>query len=130
MDAAAADPPPAKAPSPATPSSRVRTMDLNIDALELVFKRVDSPVSLIRAAAVCKRWRHAIADPAFLRLFRSLHRPSLPAPTTTRNKQTVASGRFSSPHRRPWTPATSPSISSPGAAPSLGPSWTAAAASS
>ncbi|TVU49448.1 hypothetical protein EJB05_00761 [Eragrostis curvula] len=75
MDAAAADPPPAKAPSPATPSSRVRAMDLNIDALELVFKRVDSPVSLIRAAAVCKRWRHAIADPAFLRLFRSLHPP-------------------------------------------------------
>ncbi|CAN6356710.1 unnamed protein product [Urochloa humidicola] len=45
------------------------------DALDLVLERVDSHVSLIRAAAVCRRWRRAIADAAFLRRYRSLHAP-------------------------------------------------------
>ncbi|CAL4898319.1 unnamed protein product [Urochloa decumbens] len=45
------------------------------DALVLVLERVDSHVSLIRAAAVCKRWHSAIADAAFLRRYRSLHAP-------------------------------------------------------
>ncbi|CAN6334664.1 unnamed protein product, partial [Urochloa humidicola] len=45
------------------------------DALGLVLERVGSHVSLIRAAAVCKRWRRAIADAAFLRRFHSLHAP-------------------------------------------------------
>ncbi|CAN6329594.1 unnamed protein product [Urochloa humidicola] len=46
---------------------------MNDDALLLVLERVDSHVSLIRAAAVCRRWRRAIADVAFLRCYRSLH---------------------------------------------------------
>ncbi|CAL4898287.1 unnamed protein product [Urochloa decumbens] len=45
------------------------------DALGLVLERVGSHVSLIRAAAVCRRWRRAVADAAFLRRFRSLHAP-------------------------------------------------------
>ncbi|CAN6334661.1 unnamed protein product [Urochloa humidicola] len=47
------------------------------DALGLVLERVNSQVSLIRAAAVCRRWRHAIADGAFLRRYRSLHAPAV-----------------------------------------------------
>ncbi|CAN6361557.1 unnamed protein product [Urochloa humidicola] len=47
------------------------------DVLRLVLERVDSHVSLIRAAAVCKRWRRAIADAAFLRRYRSLHAPAV-----------------------------------------------------
>ncbi|CAN6251049.1 unnamed protein product [Urochloa humidicola] len=47
------------------------------DVLGLVLERVDSQVSLIRAAAVCRRWRRAIADASFLRRFRSLHAPAL-----------------------------------------------------
>ncbi|CAN6329601.1 unnamed protein product [Urochloa humidicola] len=48
---------------------------LNDDALGLVLQRVDSHVSLIRAAVVCRRWRRAIADAAFLRRYRSLRAP-------------------------------------------------------
>ncbi|CAL4898289.1 unnamed protein product [Urochloa decumbens] len=48
---------------------------MNDDALRLVLERVDSHVSLIRAAAVCRQWRRAVADAAFLRRFRSLHAP-------------------------------------------------------
>ncbi|CAN6356714.1 unnamed protein product [Urochloa humidicola] len=47
------------------------------DVLRLILERVDSHVSLIRAAAVCKRWRRAIADAAFLRRYRSLHAPAV-----------------------------------------------------
>ncbi|CAL4897581.1 unnamed protein product [Urochloa decumbens] len=47
------------------------------DVLRLVLERVDSRVSLIRAAAVCRRWRRAIADAAFLRRYRSLHGPAV-----------------------------------------------------
>nr|TKW29255.1 hypothetical protein SEVIR_3G384100v2 [Setaria viridis] len=42
-------------------------MDVSDDVLGLVLERVGSHVSLIRAAAVCRRWRRAIADAAFLR---------------------------------------------------------------
>ncbi|CAN6348216.1 unnamed protein product [Urochloa humidicola] len=48
---------------------------MNDDALGLVLERVDSHVSLVRAAAVCRRWRRAVADAAFLRRYRSLHAP-------------------------------------------------------
>ncbi|CAL4898292.1 unnamed protein product [Urochloa decumbens] len=48
-------------------------MDVSDDVLGIVLERVDSHVSLIRAAAVCKRWRRAIADASFLRRYRSLH---------------------------------------------------------
>ncbi|CAL5020792.1 unnamed protein product [Urochloa decumbens] len=47
------------------------------DILGLVLERVDSHVSLIRAAAVCRRWRRAIADASFLRRYRSLHAPAV-----------------------------------------------------
>ncbi|CAL4898312.1 unnamed protein product [Urochloa decumbens] len=47
------------------------------DVLRLVVERVDSQVSLIRAAAVCRRWRRAIADAVFLRRYRSLHAPAI-----------------------------------------------------
>ncbi|CAL4905617.1 unnamed protein product [Urochloa decumbens] len=47
------------------------------DVLGLVLERVDSHVSLIRAAAVCRRWRRAVADAGFLRRFRSLHAPAV-----------------------------------------------------
>ncbi|CAM0148402.1 unnamed protein product [Urochloa decumbens] len=50
-------------------------MDVNDDILGPVLERVDSHVSLILAAAVCRRWRRAIADAAFLRRFRSLRAP-------------------------------------------------------
>ncbi|CAN6361565.1 unnamed protein product [Urochloa humidicola] len=47
------------------------------DALGLILERVDSHVSLIRAAAVCRRWRRAIADAGFLSRYRSLHAPTV-----------------------------------------------------
>ncbi|CAN6329600.1 unnamed protein product [Urochloa humidicola] len=47
------------------------------DILGLVLERVDSHVSLISAAAMCRRWRSAIADAAFLRHFRSLRAPPI-----------------------------------------------------
>ncbi|CAN6361559.1 unnamed protein product [Urochloa humidicola] len=50
---------------------------MNDDALRLVLELVESHVSLIRAAAVCKWWRRAIADAAFLRRYRSLHAPTV-----------------------------------------------------
>ncbi|CAL4891390.1 unnamed protein product [Urochloa decumbens] len=50
---------------------------MNDDALVLVLERVDSHVSLIRAAAVCRRWRRAITDAAFLRRYRSHHAPAV-----------------------------------------------------
>ncbi|CAL4891388.1 unnamed protein product [Urochloa decumbens] len=48
---------------------------MNEDALSLILERVESHVSLVRAAAVCRRWRRAVADAAFLRRYRSLHAP-------------------------------------------------------
>uniref|UniRef100_J3LPB3 F-box domain-containing protein n=1 Tax=Oryza brachyantha TaxID=4533 RepID=J3LPB3_ORYBR len=45
------------------------------DVLELIFLRLDSPVTLVRAPSACKRWCSAAADAIFLRRFRSLHRP-------------------------------------------------------
>ncbi|CAN6338735.1 unnamed protein product [Urochloa humidicola] len=50
---------------------------INDDALGLILERVRSHVSLIRAAAVCRRWRRAVADAGFLRRFRSLHAPGV-----------------------------------------------------
>ncbi|KAL6847005.1 hypothetical protein ACP4OV_022858 [Aristida adscensionis] len=57
----------------ATPTS---IRDLSDDLLELVLLRTASPVSLVRAAAVCKPWRRVIAGGGgFLRRFRSLRGP-------------------------------------------------------
>ncbi|BAS84471.1 uncharacterized protein [Oryza sativa Japonica Group] len=50
------------------------------DLLDSILLRLDSPVCLIRAASVCKRWRRVVAadDAAgFLRRIRSLHRPTV-----------------------------------------------------
>uniref|UniRef100_A0A0D9VUN8 F-box domain-containing protein n=1 Tax=Leersia perrieri TaxID=77586 RepID=A0A0D9VUN8_9ORYZ len=53
---------------------------LNDDLLELILLRLDSPICLVGAAAVCKRWRRVIAGDggAFLRRIRSLQRPPNP----------------------------------------------------
>ncbi|OEL16969.1 hypothetical protein BAE44_0022013 [Dichanthelium oligosanthes] len=51
-------------------------MDVD-DILCLILERIDSHVSLIRAASTCKRWRRIIADPVFLRRYRSLHAPAV-----------------------------------------------------
>lgn len=52
-------------------------MDLDNIQLGLVLERVDSQASLIRAASTCKRWRRFIANPVFLRRFRSRHPPTV-----------------------------------------------------
>ncbi|CAO2175693.1 unnamed protein product [Urochloa humidicola] len=39
--------------------------------------RPPPPVTVARSAAVCRRWRRVASSPAFLRLFRRLHPPSL-----------------------------------------------------
>ncbi|CAL5088880.1 unnamed protein product [Urochloa decumbens] len=44
------------------------------DMLELILLNVDSQVSLLRAAATCKRWRRIVADEVFLSRFGSLHK--------------------------------------------------------
>ncbi|PNT64392.1 hypothetical protein BRADI_4g28081v3, partial [Brachypodium distachyon] len=49
--------------------------DIPEHLFELVLLRLDSSLWLIRAAAVCLRWRRAGADAGFLRLFRTLHPP-------------------------------------------------------
>uniref|UniRef100_A0A0E0D1I4 F-box domain-containing protein n=1 Tax=Oryza meridionalis TaxID=40149 RepID=A0A0E0D1I4_9ORYZ len=41
--------------------------------LQVILLRLDSSVSLLRAAAACTRWRRVVADAGFLRSFRSLH---------------------------------------------------------
>ncbi|CAN6361568.1 unnamed protein product [Urochloa humidicola] len=47
------------------------------DALGIVLERVESHVSLILAAAVCRRWRRIISDAGFVRRYRSLHAPAV-----------------------------------------------------
>ncbi|CAO1939538.1 unnamed protein product [Urochloa humidicola] len=58
-------------------SARAAMDVMDDDALGLVLERVDSHVSLIGAAAVCRQWRRAIADAAFLRRYRSIHAPAV-----------------------------------------------------
>ncbi|CAN6204162.1 unnamed protein product [Urochloa humidicola] len=45
-----------------------------IDMLEFILLRLDSQVSLLRAASTCKQWRRIIAGDVFLRRFGSLHK--------------------------------------------------------
>ncbi|GJN03167.1 hypothetical protein PR202_ga20577 [Eleusine coracana subsp. coracana] len=47
------------------------------DLLAEILLRVDSPTSLVRAAAACKRWLRLASGRAFLRLFRARHPPGL-----------------------------------------------------
>jgi hypothetical protein len=49
-------------------------MDVD-DTVVLILERINSLVSLIRAASTCRRWRRVMADAGFLRRFRSLHGP-------------------------------------------------------
>ncbi|XP_037416835.1 uncharacterized protein LOC119279844 [Triticum dicoccoides] len=53
--------------------------DVPDELLELVFLRLFCPLSLVRAACACKRWRRIIADGAFLGCLRSLRAPPLVA---------------------------------------------------
>ncbi|CAM0885700.1 unnamed protein product [Alopecurus aequalis] len=47
------------------------------DLLAEIVVRVGCPISLVRAAVVCKRWLTLASDRAFLRRFRKLHPPRL-----------------------------------------------------
>ncbi|CAO1939555.1 unnamed protein product [Urochloa humidicola] len=57
----------------------IRVLDVNDDILLLILQKIDSPVSLVRAASTCKRWHAIIADAGFLRRFRSVHASPLVA---------------------------------------------------
>ncbi|KAF0929297.1 hypothetical protein E2562_019880 [Oryza meyeriana var. granulata] len=49
-------------------------MPLGDDVLHEILLRVPPlPTTLIRAAAVCRRWRHIVAEPGFLRRYRAHH---------------------------------------------------------
>ncbi|KAL6657870.1 hypothetical protein ACP70R_005650 [Stipagrostis hirtigluma subsp. patula] len=50
---------------------------LNDELLEEIFLRIASPADLARASTACVSFRRLIADPAFLRRYRSLHPPPL-----------------------------------------------------
>ncbi|WVZ72564.1 hypothetical protein U9M48_021000, partial [Paspalum notatum var. saurae] len=50
---------------------------LTDDLLEEVFVRIGSPADLVRASTACVAFRRLIADPSFLRRYRSLHPPLL-----------------------------------------------------
>ncbi|TVU49470.1 hypothetical protein EJB05_00783, partial [Eragrostis curvula] len=52
-------------------------MPVHDDILGAILERIDSQISLLRAASTCKRWRSIIAVPAFLRRFRSFHAPGV-----------------------------------------------------
>lgn len=52
-------------------------MNLSDELVESVLLRLDSSVSLIRAASTCKSWRRIVADAGFLRRFRGLHEPTV-----------------------------------------------------
>ncbi|TVU30212.1 hypothetical protein EJB05_21822, partial [Eragrostis curvula] len=63
-------------PSPAAASAAsVSSVLGNDDLLRLILLRLEFPTSLVRAAAVSKRWLRHASDPAFLRAFRRLHPP-------------------------------------------------------
>jgi hypothetical protein len=60
-------------------ASPAAAQEASDDVLELVFLRLTSLLTLVRAACACKRWRRIIADSIFLRRFRLLHAPALVA---------------------------------------------------
>ncbi|TVU00143.1 hypothetical protein EJB05_54453, partial [Eragrostis curvula] len=65
-------------PCPSSPAAAVISKVLeNGDLLGEVLIRLIFPISLVRAAAVCRRWLGVASDPAFLRHFRDLHPPRL-----------------------------------------------------
>ncbi|WVZ91240.1 hypothetical protein U9M48_037437 [Paspalum notatum var. saurae] len=50
---------------------------LTSELLEEIFVRIGSPADLVRASTACAAFRRLIADPSFLRRYRSLHPPQL-----------------------------------------------------
>ncbi|KAL6846358.1 hypothetical protein ACP4OV_023806 [Aristida adscensionis] len=64
-----------RAPRREAPAEPTSVHDVPSHLLELILLRLDSPTSLLRAAAACKRWCRVVADTAFLSRFRSLHTP-------------------------------------------------------
>ncbi|TVU00146.1 hypothetical protein EJB05_54456, partial [Eragrostis curvula] len=65
-------------PCPSSPAAAVISKVLeNDDLLGEVLIRLVFPTSLVRAAAVCRRWLRVASDPAFLRRFHNLHPPRL-----------------------------------------------------
>ncbi|WVZ91239.1 hypothetical protein U9M48_037436 [Paspalum notatum var. saurae] len=57
--------------------SRRTLPSLTDDLLQEIFVRIGSPADLARASIACVAFRRLIADPTFLRRYRSLHRPQL-----------------------------------------------------
>ncbi|CAN6199356.1 unnamed protein product [Urochloa humidicola] len=57
--------------------SKLPVLDLSEDLLREIFLRIGSPADLIRASAACVTFRRLIADPCFLRRYRSIHPPLL-----------------------------------------------------
>ncbi|TVU38558.1 hypothetical protein EJB05_11936, partial [Eragrostis curvula] len=62
---------------------------LNADLLRVLFLRVASPSDLVRASAACIDFCRLIADPSFLRRYRSLHLPLLFGSISTRGLDPV-----------------------------------------
>ncbi|XP_062201192.1 uncharacterized protein LOC133903748 isoform X2 [Phragmites australis] len=58
---------------PSSPSSVAPPDDDDL-LWEILLRLFPLPSSLIRASAVCKRWRRLVSDPGFLRRFRARHR--------------------------------------------------------
>ncbi|KAL6896709.1 hypothetical protein ACP4OV_007281 [Aristida adscensionis] len=68
----------------ATPLARIESTEparqpvaLPDDLLEEILRRIASPADLARASAACVTFRRLVADPTFLRRYRSLHPPLL-----------------------------------------------------
>ncbi|CAN6211924.1 unnamed protein product [Urochloa humidicola] len=59
------------------PRSKLPLLDLSEDLLWEILLRIGSPADLIRASAACGTFRRLIADPCFLRRYRSIHPPLL-----------------------------------------------------
>ncbi|CAN6219156.1 unnamed protein product [Urochloa humidicola] len=58
-------------------ASPCQSPSLPDDLLKEIFLRISSPVDLARASAACVTFRRLIADPSFIRRYRSLHPPLL-----------------------------------------------------
>ncbi|GJM99068.1 hypothetical protein PR202_ga16133 [Eleusine coracana subsp. coracana] len=76
------------------PAGPTTVNDVPDDLLERIFLRLSSSAHLVHAAAACKRWCRVVADPVFLRRFRSLRAPLIAGHyTTTPSTPTTTTGR-------------------------------------